>query len=294
MNKNLLIALSLLFFTNISYSQNIKEKLKVLENKTIQTEVMYTSLDSVFKEFRRQTLSLRHGKKDFEAVFTINQIKRKFLITKTEAYEDDTLQTEEEGPLVDTDFPIPLNEDDKGMIDNLLTFVNQPRTTYFNSETNIFEELKRKSRTNIPAKWNTGLPNLNAIHQLSGIFLNTINEKKSWIDTLNATQLKGKFVNSYEKDSKNLKKINVKGLFVPDKEQKLTKEEEENSASEELIAQETIKLFKYEGIIMVEENSFINSINLKVEKEIDISIKKINYFMSDKSKNLIKWTNTLN
>jgi hypothetical protein len=232
-------------------------------------------------EIRNSTLDFFENKKSKkrEARLTINRIQKKVNLSNIETTERDTVKYESDGFLVDTDNPIPIGENDKTLIENLVKFTDSKITFKESNDGKLIGPKIKPGNTNIENMFFSKLPILNSNSFLSPIFLNFEEEVISKTDTLISNIHKGIFVNNYEKNDGG---YTINGFFIPIKS--IVPNENENFATE------NYEYIKYSGIIK-NNGKRINYMELDYEAKYQIVFRLISLNESKTEKLKIKIEN---
>ncbi len=237
-------------------------------NVNSEVSIMVTVNNDIMAQ-RFSMLSIRPVEKSnlSEGSLTIKRIKRKLIIDRVEYFEKDTLRsTPEEVGAIDTDFPIPNNEDEKSIIENLMLFVNTPIKIKENPD-GIFNGQKlKKGAPDILSYFNKKIPTLNKNPFLSSVLLNFIHNVNTYTDTTFSNIYGGIFITKYSKTNEG---FDVEGELKP------IKQPEVKEIAGEYEAQEIYSKFKYKGKLIT-SGDFINKMDLNIEFKSTLILKIIN------------------
>jgi hypothetical protein len=230
--KHIILTQLFLFVATLSFCQNssstvIKSVTKVLES------------GNHLKEQRNSTVEFLVNKKSKknEIKLTIDRIMRNVKLSHVETFDSDTLRYGGEEFTVDTDSPLPKGEDDKILIENLVTFTGKP--IIFKEEAGIFTGPKvRAGSPNIENMFFSKLPALNKNNFLTPLLININPTLNSKIDTVISESHHGIFITTYTKSQNGFE---LSGKFVP---LKISTQEDNPS-----FASTVYELFNYSGNI---------------------------------------------
>lgn len=245
--------------TVISKGQN-------LSNITVESKVLILDNEERLKEERNGNIRFAASKKGNKnyAELTITRIKRNVKFANVETFDTDTVRYESGRFEIDTDNPIPTGEDDKILIENLVSFVENPMVFSEVSNGSYEKPRVKPGSPDIEQMFVKKIPTLNQQIFLSPIMLNFDNKTTYKADTVLSDIYGGILVTVYEKSEDGFK---IKGKLNP--VQSSTSQADGNIA---IIIYEN---FSYEGSIVTEQRR-IKKIDLNVMSKSRTVFKSIN------------------
>ena len=181
---------------------------------------------------------------------------------------------------VDTDSPFPSNEEEKSVTEHYLQFIKIPLVIELNDNGEVLTQ--KEPKLPIRGQWRADLPKLNQCQELTGIIQDLPkNNTQTWTDSLFDERQNGIFVNVYSiiEDNTKIKKIAIKGNFIPNKAETETvkianqKDATIPTSGTTIQAISTVNSISYEGVIIVENSSHvINNMSLKMNKSETMSV----------------------